>query len=130
MKCFLDLSNVPDEMSIVFPILLLSFALFIEEGLLVSPCYSLGLCIQLHISFPFSLALHFFPFPHLFVKPPQTTTSPSCSSFSLGWCWSPSPVQRYKPSFTVLQELCLPDRIHSFYSSLPYNHKGFDLGHM
>ena len=36
------------------------FALIIVEGLLISPCYSLELCIQLGISFPFSL-----PFPFL-----------------------------------------------------------------
>ena len=30
------------------------FALFIEEGFLIFPCYSLELCIQLGVSFPFS----------------------------------------------------------------------------
>ena len=45
--------------SIVFPILLLSslsFALIIEEGFLISPCYSLELCIQMGLSFLFSFA--------------------------------------------------------------------------
>ena len=50
-------------------------------------------------------------FPQLFVKPPQTTTLPSCISFSLGWFWSPPPVQCYEPPTTVLQALCLPDLI-------------------
>ena len=33
-----------------------------------------------------------FFFSQLFVKPPQTTTSPSCISFSLGWFWSLPPI--------------------------------------
>ena len=36
------------------------FALCIEESLLISPCYSLELCIHLGISFPFSFAFCFF----------------------------------------------------------------------
>ena len=55
------------ERSVVFPILLFSsislhysivffyfFALITEEGFLISPCYSLELCIQMGISFLFS----------------------------------------------------------------------------
>ena len=38
------------------------FALFIEEVLLSSPCSSLGLYIQVGISFPFSFAFHFSSF--------------------------------------------------------------------
>ena len=111
--------------SLVFPILL--FALFIEEGILVSPCYSLELCIQLGMSFPFSVACR-FSFPQLFVKPPQTTTLPSCISFSLGWFWSLTPLQCYKPPSIVLQA---EDFIPWIHSSLPlYNHKGFALGHI
>ena len=34
------------------------FALFTEEGFLISPCYSLELCIQMGISFLFSFAFH------------------------------------------------------------------------
>ena len=47
--------------SLVFPILLFSsifFALITEEGFLISPCYSLELCIQIGISF-----LSFSPLP-------------------------------------------------------------------
>ena len=44
--------------SIVF---LYFFALITEEGFLISPCYSLELCIQMGISFLFSFAIH-FPF--------------------------------------------------------------------
>ena len=36
--------------------------MFIEEGLLISLCYSLELCIQLGVSFPFSSPFHFSSF--------------------------------------------------------------------
>ena len=47
--------------SLVFPILLFSsiFALVTEEGFLISPCYSLELCIQMGISSLFSFAFRF-----------------------------------------------------------------------
>ena len=45
--------------SIVF---LYFFALISEKGFLISPCYSLELCIQMLISFLFSFAFHFFSF--------------------------------------------------------------------
>ena len=48
--------------SLVFPILLFSFyffALITEEDFLISPCYSLELCIQMGISFLFSFTFHF-----------------------------------------------------------------------
>ena len=38
------------------------FALIAEEGFLISPCYSLELCIQMGISFLFSFAFHFSSF--------------------------------------------------------------------
>ena len=69
----------------------------------ISPCYSLELCIELGISVPFSFVFHFFS--QLFVRLPQTTTLPSCISFSWGWFWSLPPVQCYKPPFIVLQAL-------------------------
>ena len=45
--------------SVVF---LYFFALFTEEGFLISSCYSLELCIQMLISFLFSFAFHFSSF--------------------------------------------------------------------
>ena len=45
--------------SIVF---LYFFALITEEGLLISPCYSSELCIQMGISFLFSFGFHFSSF--------------------------------------------------------------------
>ena len=49
----------PNSRSIVF---LYFFALITEEGFLISPCYSLELCIQMGISFLFSFAFHFSSF--------------------------------------------------------------------
>ena len=59
MKYSLGISNFLEEMSclshsIVF---LYFFALISYEGFLISPCYSLELCIQIDISFLFS-AIH------------------------------------------------------------------------
>ena len=61
MKCSLGISNFLEEISslshsIVF---LYFFALVTEEGFLISPSYSLELCIQMGISFLFSFAFHF-----------------------------------------------------------------------
>ena len=58
MKCSLGISNFLKEIaslshSIVF---LYFFALTTEEGFLISPCYSLELCIQMGISFLFFFA--------------------------------------------------------------------------
>jgi len=58
------------------------FALIIEEGFLISPCYSLELCIQMGISFPFLLCLSRLFFSQLFVRPPRTTILPFSISFS------------------------------------------------
>ena len=57
MKCSLHIFNFLEEISslshsIVF---LYFFALITEEGFLISPCCSLELCIQILISFLFSL---------------------------------------------------------------------------
>ena len=75
--------------------------------------------------FPFLPSLSLLFSPQLFVKSPQTTTLFSCISFSLGWFWSPPPVQCYKPLSIVLQALCLPDLIPWIYLSPPLYNKGF-----
>ena len=64
MKYSLGISNFLEEISglshsIVF---LYFFALITEKGLLISPCYSLELCIQMGISFLFSFAFRFSSF--------------------------------------------------------------------
>ena len=74
MKCSLGISNFLEEISslshsIVF---LYVFALT-EEGFLISPCYSLELCIQMGTSFFFLFCLSRLFFSQLFVRPPQTT---------------------------------------------------------
>ena len=57
MKCSFDISNFLEEISslshsVVF---LYFFALIAEEGFLLSPCFSLEFCIQMDVSFLFSL---------------------------------------------------------------------------
>ena len=130
MKCPLGISNFLEEISSLSHsiVLLYFFALIAEEDFLISPCFSLELCIQMGISFLFSFAFHFFS--QLFVRPHQTTILPFCISFSWGWAWSLPPVQCHKPPSIVLQALCLSDLIPWIYLSVPlYNHKRFDLGH-
>ena len=64
MKCSLGISNFLEEISsLSHSIVFLSFiALITEEGFLISPCYSLELCIQMDISFLFSFAFSFSSF--------------------------------------------------------------------
>ena len=108
MKCSLDFSNFLEEISslsnsIVF---LYFFAFFIKEDFLISPCYPLELCIQLGIIFPFLPCFFTSLLPSaIFVKPPQTTTLPSCNPFPWGCFWSLPLVQCYEPLSTVLQAL-------------------------
>ena len=57
MKCSLGISAFLEEISSLSQsgVSLYFFALIAEEGFLSSPCYSLELCIQMDISFLFSL---------------------------------------------------------------------------
>ena len=77
----------------------------------------------------FSLSPLPFSSPQLFLELRQTTSFPSCISFSLGWLWSLPAIQCYELLSIVLQILCLPDLIPCIFSSPPLYHKGFDLGH-
>src|SRR5574337_1272183 len=109
MKYSLGISNFLEEIfslshSIVF---LYFFALITEEDFLLSPCYSLELCIQMGIFFLFSFAFHFSFFSQLFVRPPQTAILLFCISFP--WGWSLSPVQCHEPYSIVRQALYLTD---------------------
>ena len=88
MKCSLGILNFLEEISglsnsVVF---LYFFALITEEGFLISPWYSLELCIQMGISFLFSFVFH-FSFFSVFVRSPQATVLHFCISFSWGWSW-------------------------------------------
>ena len=61
MKCSLGISNFLEEISSLSHCIafLYFFALITEEGFLISPCYSLELCIQMGIDFLFSFAFSF-----------------------------------------------------------------------
>ena len=67
MKCSLGISNFLKAISSLscFTVFLYFFALIAEEGVLISPCYSLELCIQMGISFLFSFAFCFSSFHSL-----------------------------------------------------------------
>ena len=78
MKCSLGIPNFLEEFS-SFPhsvVFLYFFALIAEEGFLISPCYSLELCIQM-VYLSFSLLF----FSQLFLRPPQTSILLLCISF-------------------------------------------------
>ena len=84
MKCSIGISNFLEEISclshsIVFHYF---FALNTEEGFLISPCYSLELCIQMGISFLFSFVFLFFS--QLFVRPPQRAILLFCKGAGRG----------------------------------------------
>ena len=70
MKCSLGISDFLEEISSLSQsvVFLYFFALIAEEGFLISPCYSLELCIQMLISFLFSFAFHFSSF-HSYLYP-------------------------------------------------------------
>ena len=77
MKYSLGISNFLEEIaslpnSIVF---LYFFALITEEGFVISPYYSLELCIQMGISFLFTIAFR-IDFSQLFVRLSETTILP------------------------------------------------------
>ena len=103
MKCSLGISNFLEEISsLSHSIVLCFFSLITEEGFLISPCYSLELCLQMDMSFLFSLTFHFSSFHSYLLRPTQTTILPFCISFSWVWSWSLPPVQCHKPpSWTV-----------------------------
>ena len=97
-EVFLDISSFLEEISSLSHsvIFLYLFALFIKEGLLVSPCHSLELCIQLGLSFPFSLAFCFSSFFSSSGRRSKTSSDNHfvfLHSFSWGWFWSLPPVQ-------------------------------------
>ena len=64
MKCSLGISNFLEEISTLSHsvVFLYLFALIAEEGFLISPGYSLELCIEIGISFLFSFAFCFSSF--------------------------------------------------------------------
>ena len=128
MKYSLGISYFLEEISrLSHSIVFHFFALITEEGFLISPYYSLELCIQMGISFHFLLFTSFlfltickassgnhFAFLHFFFFGMVLITA-SCTMS-----------QTSIPSSSGT----LSDLIPWIYLSLPlYNHKGFDLGH-
>ena len=77
MKSSLGISNFLEEISSLSHSIfsLYFFALIIEEGFLISPCYSLKVCIQMGISFLFSFAFHSLLFTAI-CKASQTAILP------------------------------------------------------
>ena len=129
IKCSLGILNFLEEISSLSYSLvsLYFFALIAEEGFLISPGYSLELCIQMGISFLFPFSL---PFPSLLFTAICKAFSENHFAFVISFSWSVSPVQCHEPLSTVFQALYLSDLIPWIYLSLPlYNCKGFDLGH-
>ena len=116
MKCSLGISNFLKEISSLSHsiIFLYFFALITEEGVLISPCYSLetlpsyGYILHSYgYIFLFLLCFSLPFFSQLFVMPPQTAILLFCISFSWGWSWFLSPVQCHEPLSIVHQALCL-----------------------
>ena len=107
MKCSLGISNILEEISSLSHsiIFLYFFAVITEEGFLISPCYSLELCIQIGISFLFSFVFLLVFFSYLFVRPCQTAILLFGICFSWGWSYSLSPVQCHKPPSIIHQAL-------------------------
>ena len=103
-------------------------ALITEEGFLISPCYSLELCIQMLISFFFSFAFHFSSFTAI-CKAYSDSHFVFLHLFFLGMILIPA---SYTMSQTSIHRSSgtLSDLIPWIYLSLTlYNCKGFDLGH-
>ena len=118
MKCSLGISNFLEEISslshsVVF---LYFFALITEEGFLISPCYSLELCVQMGISLLFSFASLLFT---TICKASSDIILLFSISFSWGWSWFLSPVQCHEPHSIVHQALYLSDLSPWIYFSLP-----------
>ena len=107
--------------SLVFPILLLSsyfFAFITYEGFLISPSYSLELCIQTDISFLSPLFFASLLFSAI-IKASSDNYFAFCISFSWEWSWSLPPVKCHKPLSIVLQAFSLSDLIPWIHMSLP-----------
>ena len=130
LKCSLGIFNFLKEISSVSHsiVLLYFFALIPEESFLISPCYSLELCIQMGISFPFSFAFtsllssaickalsdNHFAFLHFFFLG-MVLISASCTM-------SQTSVHSSSGTLSIRS-----NPLNLFVTST--NRKGFDLGH-
>ena len=86
MKCSPGISDFLEEISSLSHsvVLVYFFALFTEEGFLISPCSSLELCIQMGISLIFSFAFSFASFSAI-CKASLDGNFAFCISSSWGW---------------------------------------------
>ena len=131
MKCPLGISNFLEEtssfsLSIVF---LYFFALTTEEGFLISPCYSLELCLQMGISFLFSFAFSFSFLSQLFVMPVRQLFCLFAFVFlgdGLDHCLLYNVMNFVYSSSGTLSSRSNSQNVLLL---LLYNQKGFDLGH-
>ena len=101
MKCSLDISNFLEEICslshshcffrLVFCFLVFFCIVHLRRLSYLSLLFS-GTLHSVGYIFSFIPCLSHLFFLQVFVKPPQTTTLPSCISFPLKWFWSLSPV--------------------------------------
>ena len=126
MKCSLGISNFLEEIFSLShsDVFFYFFALISEEGFLLTPCYSLELCIQMGMSFLFTSLLFiaickassgsYFAFLHFFF---------------LGMVLSPSFLYILTNLLSIHSSSgTLSGLVPEIYFSLPlYNRKGFDL---
>ena len=107
-KCSLDISNFPDEISslpcsVVF---FYFYALFIEEGLLFSPCFSLEHCISLDLPFPFALLFASFLSSAIYNSSSDNHFLFLCDGFVCCLLCNITDIQYYRPLSIVLQAHC------------------------
>ena len=128
MKCSLGISHFLEEISnhSHSTVFLYFFALFSQKVFLISPCYSLELCIQTGILF-----LSPFPFASLFSSICKVSSDNHfvfLHLFFLGMFLIPASCKMLGTSVSSSSGT-LSDLIPWIYLSLPlYNHMGFDLG--
>ena len=77
MKYSFDISNFPEEISSLSPSIFLCFHYSLEKAFLSLLLFS-GTLHLVGCNFPFLPCFLLLFLPQLFVKPPQTTTLPSC----------------------------------------------------
>ena len=130
MKCSFGICNFLEEISSLSHsvLSLYFFALITEEGFLISPCYSLELCIQMGISLLFSFAFCFSSFIAI-CKASSDSHFAFRHFFFLGMVLITASCRMSQTSVHSSSDT-LSDLICSIcLSFLLYNRKAFDLGH-
>ena len=108
MKWSLDISSFLEEISSISHsiVFLYFFALITEEGFLISPYYSLELCIQMDISFLFSFAFSFSSFLAI-CKAPSDNYFAFLHFFFFEFILVTTSCTMLRTSVIILQTLCL-----------------------